>query len=155
MSGRAGWIYCMSHPAWSKIGMCKLGMTARDPSKRAAEICSSSGLIAPVRIEFCLWVEDRRAAEQAVKDTLGRHRVRGRRELFRIDATTARAAIESASCRKSPVILGRPSLKRRRRRYAFRIRWWRASTRARGWRRRVPAIVGLPVLAWVLLELLR
>src|SRR5208283_1994679 len=99
----AGWCYVMAHPAWSKIGMVKIGMTGRDPTRRAAEICSSSGLIAPARVEFCLWVEDRRAVEQAVKGALGRHRVRGRRELFRTDVATAKAAIESASCRKAPV----------------------------------------------------
>src|SRR5208337_3462797 len=128
MNGPAGWCYVMVHPAWTKIGMVKIGMTGRDPAKRAAEICSSSGLIAPARIEFCLWVEDRRAVEQAVKDALGRHRVRGRRELFRTDVATARAAIESASCRKASVrIFGpRPASRcwrgvRRQRRIALRL----------------------------------
>ena len=129
--------------------MVKLDMTARDPDKRSAEICYSSGLIAPARVEFCLWVEDRRAVEQAVKDALGRHRVRGRRELFRTDAAPARAAIESASCRKAAVILGATARARRRpsARRLRRVRWWR-------WRRPLLAIAVLPVLVWLIGALL-
>jgi hypothetical protein len=150
MSGgdRAGFVYILSHVAWQRIGLVKLGMTARDPSKRAAEICSSSGLIAPARVEFCLWVEDRRAVEQAVHAALGRHRVRGRRELFRTDVATARAAIESASCRKAPINLGPiPPLQQRRRSPArlFRVRRWV---------RPLAAIAMLPVLVWLLGALL-
>lgn len=150
MSDQAGWCYVMVHPAWTKIGMVKVGMTARDPSRRAAEICSSSGLIAPAQVAFCLWVEDRRAVELAVKDALGGNRVRGRRELFRTDVATARAAIESASCRKSPVVIrhrpfrSRSSARPSRR---GRIIWWR-------WRRPLAAIVSIPLLIWLIGALL-
>src|SRR5271165_7516487 len=139
MNGPAGWCYVMVHPARAKIGMVKIGMAGRDPAKRAAEICSSSGLIAPARVEFCLWVEDRRAVEQAVKDALGRHRVRGRRELFRTDVATARAAIESASCRKMPA----PVFRQRYPKRTFR----RFRARRRGCL--LAAIVMLPVLVWL------
>jgi len=150
MNGPAGWCYVMVHPARAKIGMVKIGMTGRDPAKRAAEICSSSGLIAPARVEFCLWVEDRRAVEQAVKDALGGLRVRGRRELFRTDVATAKAAIESAPCRKMPAPgFQRPPVPvRRYPKRAFR----RFRARRRG--RLLAAIAMLPVLVWLIGALL-
>lgn len=99
----AGWCYVLSHPAWRSLGPAvKIGMTRRNPAKRAAEICALSGLAAPARIEFAVWIADRRAVELAVHRELGQHRIR-RRELFRVDVATARAAIESAACRKAPV----------------------------------------------------
>jgi hypothetical protein len=148
MSTNAGWVYVLSHPLWDRVSVVKVGMTSRDPTRRAAEICSSSGLIAPARVEFCLWVEDRRAVEQAVKDTLGRHRVRGRRELFRTDVAIARAAIENASCRKSPVRLGlRPFRRGRTSARAFRFR-------ARRRKRLLVALAMLPVLLWLIGALL-
>jgi hypothetical protein len=108
----------MVHPAWSSIGLVKIGMTSRDPAKRAAEITSVSGLIAPCRVAYCCQVADRRAVENAVKAALGGKRVRGRRELFRCDVAAARAAIEAASChtRAVPVPrrVGRPRWHARR-----------------------------------------
>jgi hypothetical protein len=95
---RSGWCYVMVHPAWSSIGLVKIGMTARDPTRRAAEITAVSGLVAPCKVAFCCHVADRRAVENAVKAALGGRRVRGRRELFRCDVAAARAAIESAAC---------------------------------------------------------
>ena len=94
----AGWCYVLVHPAWTSIGLCKIGMTSRDPTRRAAEITAVSGLIAPCRVAYCCHVADRRAVENAVKAALAGRRVRGRRELFRCDLAAARAAIESAAC---------------------------------------------------------
>jgi hypothetical protein len=111
----SGWVYVIEHAAWSKIGLVKIGMTSRDPTKRAAEITSVSGLIAPCRVAWCCWVEDRRAVENAVKANLSSQRIHGRRELFRTDVQTARAAIERAACRKTPVLF--------RNRLASRGRW--------------------------------
>ena len=107
-----GWVYVLTHPAWDKLGMVKVGRTGRDPRTRAAEITSVSGLLAPCTIAWCSPVSDMAAAEQAVHRMLGSHRVRKRRELFRVDAATAREVVEAVAGSLSlsgspPVPLGR------------------------------------------------
>ncbi len=92
-----GWVYVLTHPAWDKLGMVKVGRTGRDPRTRAAEITSVSGLLAPATVAWCSPVSDMAAAEQAVHRMLGSHRVRKRRELFRVDAATARGVIEAVA----------------------------------------------------------
>ncbi len=92
-----GWVYVLTHPAWDKLGMVKVGRTGRDPRTRAAEITSVSGLLAPCTIAWCSPVSDMAAAEQAVHRMLGSHRVRKRRELFRVDAATARGIVEAVA----------------------------------------------------------
>ncbi len=92
-----GWVYILTHPAWDKLGMVKLGRTGRDPRTRAAEICSVSGLLAPATVAWCSPVSDMAAAEQAVHRMLGSHRVRKRRELFRVDVATARGVVEAVA----------------------------------------------------------
>jgi hypothetical protein len=106
-SGPAGWVYVLTHPAWERISLVKIGMTSRDPTKRAAEITSVSGLIAPCKVAWCIWVEDRAEVERTVKRVLRRHRVK-QRELFRTDVETAKAAILAASCRKAPAHIPLP-----------------------------------------------
>jgi len=92
-----GWVYVLTHPAWDKLGMVKMGRTGRDPRTRAAEITSVSGLLAPCTIAWCSPVSDMAAAEQAVHRMLGSQRVRKRRELFRVDAATARGVVEAVA----------------------------------------------------------
>ena len=92
-----GWVYVLTHPAWDKLGMVKVGRTGRDPRTRAAEITSVSGLLAPCTVAWCSPVSDMAAAEQAVHRMLGSHRVRKRRELFRVDAATAREVVEAVA----------------------------------------------------------
>lgn len=89
-----GWVYVLTHPAWDKLGMVKVGRTGRDLRTRAAEITSVSGLLAPATVAWCSPVSDMAAAEQAVHRMLGSHRVRKRCELFRVDAATARGVVE-------------------------------------------------------------
>ncbi len=91
----AGWVYVLTHPAWDKLDMVKIGRTGRDPRTRAVEITAVSGLLAPCTIAWCSPVADMAAAELAVHRMLGSHRVRRRRELFRIDVATARQVIEA------------------------------------------------------------
>lgn len=92
-----GWVYVLTHPAWDKLGMVKVGRTGRDPRTHAAEITSVSGLLAPATVAWCSPVSDMVATEQAVHRMLGSHRVRKRRELFRVDAATARGVIEAVA----------------------------------------------------------
>jgi hypothetical protein len=92
-----GWVYVMTHPTWDKIGMVKIGKTGRDPRKLGGEITAVSGLLAPCTIACCVPVSDMAAAEVAVHRMLGGHRVRKRRELFRVDAATARRVVEAVA----------------------------------------------------------
>jgi hypothetical protein len=90
-----GWIYVLTHPAWEGLGMVKIGRTGRNPRTRAAEITSVSGLLAPCKIAYCSPVSDMAGAEQAVHRMLATHRVRKRRELFRVNAATAQQVIRA------------------------------------------------------------
>ena len=95
-----GWVYVLSHPVWSRIngtGAVKIGKTRRDPTKRGAQIGSSSGLLRPPTVEWCAWVADCGAVETAVHQRLARYRVSKRRELFAVSVPTARAVIEGAT----------------------------------------------------------
>lgn len=92
-----GWIYVLTHPAWNKIGMVKIGRTGRDPRTRASEITSVSGLLAPCTIAWCAPVSDMTAAETAIHRMLGDKRVRKQRELFRVDAATAQQVGEAVA----------------------------------------------------------
>jgi hypothetical protein len=92
-----GWIYVLTHPAWDKIGMVKIGRTGRDPRTRAAEITSVSGLLAPCTIAWCAPVSDMAAAETAIHRMLGDNRLRKQRELFRVDAATAQQIGEAVA----------------------------------------------------------
>jgi hypothetical protein len=118
---RDGWLYVLRHPAWEKIGIVKIGMTSRHPAKRAAEITSVSGLIAPCTVAFCVWVRDRRSAELEVKRRLQRFRVRRRRELFRVSPEFAAQVVGSLGRESGPVV------RRPKRRRPWFLRWLRRS----------------------------
>ncbi len=97
-----GWIYVLTHPAWDGLGMVKIGRTGRNPRTRATEITSVSGLLAPCKIAFCSPVSDMAEAEQAVHRMLAPHRVRKRRELFKVDAATAQQVIRAVAGSQPP-----------------------------------------------------
>ena len=92
-----GWIYVLTHPAWDGLGMVKVGRTGRNPRTRAAETTNVSGLLAPCKIACCSAVSDMAGAEQAVHRMLATHRVRKRRELFRVDIATAQQVIRAVA----------------------------------------------------------
>jgi T5orf172 domain-containing protein len=94
---KPGFCYVLTHPAWTSIGIVKCGSTSRHPSKRLAEITSSSGLIAPGRVHFSIAVGDMRAVEAEVKRLLAAKRVRKRRELFRVTPEEAQRAVQRAA----------------------------------------------------------
>ena len=100
-----GWVYVLTHPAWDKLGMVKIGKTGRDPRTRAAEITSVSGLLAPCTVAWCSPVSDMAAAEITIHRMLGTKRVRKRRELFRVDAATARQVVETVAAARPPLAL--------------------------------------------------
>ena len=137
--GAPGWVYVLTHPAWDRIGMVKIGKTGRDPRRRAAEITSVSGLLAPCTIACCAPVSDMAAAEVAVHRMLSGHRMRQRRELFRVDAATARQVVEAVATAlpssRSPLAIlprllpGRRSAARRYDRNPSRAGSWRTGRR--------------------------
>jgi len=92
-----GWCYVLTHPAWTKIGIVKIGMTTQDPKRRAAQITSVSGLIAPCTVHCCVYVANRRLVETTVHHRLGKYRVRRRRELFRVSPDFAAVVLRDAA----------------------------------------------------------
>ena len=140
-----GWVYVLTHPAWDKIDMVKVGRTGRDPRTRAGEIASVSGLLAPATVAWCSPVSDMVAAEQAVHRMLGGYRVRKRRELFRVDVATARGVIVAVAgslpVSASPLAsLGRVLPARPAAAGRYRPRHSRPGFRRYG-RRRVPVLI--------------
>lgn len=142
-----GWIYVLTHPAWEGLGMVKIGRTGRNPRTRAAEITSVSGLLAPCKIAFCSPVSDMTGAEQAVHRMLAPHRVRKRRELFRVDVATAQQVIRAVAGSQPPPghtllgFLSRPLAAKQP--ASGRRSWPRRSSSWRYGRRRVPNSVRL------------
>ncbi|MGI4977175.1 MAG: GIY-YIG nuclease family protein [Janthinobacterium lividum] len=143
-----GWIYVLTHPAWDGMGMVKIGRTGRNPRTRAAEITSVSGLLAPCKIAFCSPVSDMADAEQAVHRMLAPHRVRKRRELFRVDVATAQQVVRAVAGSLPPPshtllgFLSRALAQRARESSRYRHRPSRAGSWFHG-RRHVPAWVSL------------
>ena len=140
-----GWVYVLTHPAWDKLGMVKIGKTGRDPRTRAAEITSVSGLLAPCTIAWCSPVSDMAMAETTIHRMLGTKRVRKRRELFRVDAATARQVVEAVAASRRPppasVACAMPAALR-----LGNVRSYRSRRRSGPWRRsrrRVPLPVRL------------
>ena len=143
-----GWIYVLTHPAWDGLGMVKIGRTGRNPRTRAAEITNVSGLLAPCKIAYCLPVSDMTGVEQAVHRMLAPHRVRKRRELFRVGVATAQQVIRAVAASLPPPnhtllgLLSRPLASGARENGRSRPRL-RPSSSWRYGRRRVPASVRL------------
>jgi len=77
-------------------GLVKIGLTARNPSVRSAELTAATGVPAPFVIAWCRAVSDCALVESAVHRLLDDRRVSGKREFFRCDVTTARQVIEAA-----------------------------------------------------------
>jgi T5orf172 domain-containing protein len=123
-----GWCYILSHPAWAKLGgtgAVKIGKTTKDPTKRALQISSASGLLVKPKVEWCCWVADRHAVEKAVHQRLGRYRLRSRRELFAVSVANARAVIEASTTVRSVAVRHAP-----RRAWPSRRRRWGQSRQA-------------------------
>ena len=150
MSNRSapGWIYVLTHPAWDGKGMVKIGQTERNPRIRAADVTKVSGLLAPCRIAYCMPVSDMASAEQAMHQMLAPHRVRKRRELFRVDVAVAQQVVRAVSGSLPPPshtllgFLSRPLTARTRDAIRHQCQSPRTGSWLRG-RRRVPAWVRL------------
>jgi hypothetical protein len=111
---RPGWVYVLTHPAWEGRGLVKIGKTTQDPARRAAQITSVSGLLAPCSVAWCAWVSDLDRVETAAHRILDRHRARQRRELFHVDVETAKQAILSADSVRFSAVSVRRRLRRSR-----------------------------------------
>lgn len=97
-----GWVYVMTHSAWSKIGMVKIGMTKHDPTRRLKQITSSSGLLAAGKVHHCVWVSNRYSVERVIHARLDRYRVNPRREFFRVRPEIAVGLLNEVSTMTVP-----------------------------------------------------
>lgn len=77
-------------------GMVKIGRTARDPGRRAAEL-RTTGVPGRFRVAFQARALDAARSEGLAHHALRRHRVAGDREFFRVNTGEA-ARIVSMAC---------------------------------------------------------
>lgn len=81
------YVYFLSNP--SMPGLLKIGKTTTNPSKRAAELASSTGVPTPFRLECSLLVKDCHFSEKAAHSALRNFRKSKNREFFRIETSRA------------------------------------------------------------------
>jgi hypothetical protein len=79
---RHGYVYVLSNS--SMLGIYKIGMTKRSPKKRAAEL-STTGVLAPFKVEYSKLMDDCQAAEKLAHDNFGRQRINTNHEFFQAD----------------------------------------------------------------------
>lgn len=77
----SGYVYCLTNA--SIPGLVKIGKTARNPIKRAAEISTSTGVPTPFEIAWSRKVRDMDEAEADLHEALADVRLRKKREFFR------------------------------------------------------------------------
>jgi hypothetical protein len=114
VSGRAGYVYLLSNP--SMPGLVKIGRTTRDPSRRAHELTSATGVPTPFRLEGYVRTDDAVRTEAEIHRRMGAERVNRRREFFRAEPSTALgvakavASSERSIFRKGGPKAARPAL---------------------------------------------
>lgn len=75
-----GYVYVMANP--SMDGLLKIGMTSRDPSLRANEVSSSTGVPHKFVVIHSVWALNCRVAEEAIHQELESYRYSPNREFF-------------------------------------------------------------------------
>jgi len=86
-SEKQGYVYVLVNSA--KPEMVKIGMTERNPQKRAEELSSSTGVAVPYVVAYEAATDRPKEVEKAVHDKLSEERVNSDREFFRVGATRA------------------------------------------------------------------
>jgi hypothetical protein len=81
-----GFIYVLENE--SMPGIVKVGMTARLPESRAAELYTT-GVPTPFVLRFAMFVEAVEQTEKMIHNTLRSYRICRNREFFKIDASEA------------------------------------------------------------------
>jgi hypothetical protein len=82
-----GYIYVLSNPSMDNL--VKIGKTSRDPSSRATELSSASGVPGKFVVVHSVWALNIEVAEDKVHNKLEDHRYNQRREFFEIDVKKA------------------------------------------------------------------
>lgn len=87
-----GYVYVLVNSA--SPDLVKIGMTIREPEKRAEELNSSTGVAMPYIVAYEAQTPHPRRVESAVHDRLSQKRVNPDREFFRVDLKQAVEIIE-------------------------------------------------------------
>lgn len=103
-----GWVYILTNVSLQK-NILKIGQTRNEPSERASELSSPTGVATSFEIAYCEPVPDCILAENLVHKKLDKFRVNTRREFFQIELDVARSIVheicedvrrDSLFCRK-------------------------------------------------------
>lgn len=85
------WIYILSNPTIPNA--LKIGYTNLTPELRAKQISSSTGVVAPFKVEWALKCFDGLLFEKEIHKFLGDYRINNQREFFEIDLEEAKKII--------------------------------------------------------------
>lgn len=83
----SGYIYILINA--STDGIIKIGKTQRDPSERAKELSSATGVPTPFTVVYHAYFNDCDKAEKFVHTKLERYRVANNREFFKVESNIA------------------------------------------------------------------
>ncbi len=78
-------------------GLIKIGRTTTSVKQRISELNSPAGIPLPFTCYYAARVEDSVKVEKKLHDAIGDHRIRERREFFRLSPHRAQAALELAA----------------------------------------------------------
>jgi len=90
-----GYVYVMVSS--EKPNLVKIGMTKREPEKRAKELSQSTGVSMPYIVAYKSKVENPSEVERIVHESLSNKRVNPNREFFRVETNKAIRAIEEVT----------------------------------------------------------
>jgi hypothetical protein len=88
------WIYILSNPTIPNS--LKIGYTSLSPELRARQISSSTGVVAPFKVEWAFKCFDGNLLENKIHNALKEYRINNQREFFQIDIEEAKKIILSA-----------------------------------------------------------
>lgn len=88
-----GWVYILTNKSLQS-GYLKIGRTINDPSDRAADLSSHTGVATPFEVAYCEAVPDCVEAESLVHQKLSNYRVNNNREFFQVDLHVAQHAVQ-------------------------------------------------------------
>ena len=90
-----GWVYILTNESLQS-NYLKIGYTTNEPSVRASEISSATGVATPFRVAYSETVHDCVRAERLVHQKLEKYRVNNNREFFQVDLWTAKEEVHQS-----------------------------------------------------------
>lgn len=88
-----GYVYVMVNSG--KKGLVKIGMTEREPEKRAEELSSRTGIAVPFVVAYKAEVENPLKIEKSIHNELSDERINDKREFFKMSCTEAINTVQS------------------------------------------------------------